>query len=68
MIVSFTSCETQSCAALPIINDDIIEGNKSFYYMLERTADLDERIKLNSTVKGKLVILNDDDGMLPHYW
>ena len=66
MVVSFAHCDTQSCAALPIINDDIIEGNKSFHYMLERTADLDERIKLDSTV-GELVILNDDNGMLPSY-
>ena len=66
VILSFACCDTQSCAALPIINDDIIEGNKSFHYMLERTPDLDERIKLDSTV-GKLVILNDDNGMLPPY-
>ena len=62
LILSFVPCKIQSCAALPIINDDIIERNKSFYYMLERTTDLDERIKLDSTV-GELVILNDDNGM-----
>ena len=62
LILSFVSCEAQSCAALEIIDDDIIERNKSFYYMLERTVDLDERIKLDSTV-GELVILNDDNGM-----
>ena len=62
LILSFVPCQIQSCAALQIIDDDIIERNKSFYYMLERTIDLDERIKLDSTV-GELVILNDDNGM-----
>ena len=47
---------------LPIINDDVIERNKSFQFMLQRTPDLDERIKLDPTI-GSLTILNDDNGM-----
>ena len=47
---------------LPIINDDVIERNKSFQFMLQRTPDLDERIKLDPTI-GNLTILNDDNGM-----
>ena len=64
VLLSFSRCDTQSCAALPIIDDNIIEGKESFHYMLERTTDLDERIELDSTV-GELVILNDDNGMFP---
>ena len=64
LILSVVPCKAQICAALPIINDDIIESNKSFYYTLERAADLDERINLDST-GGELLILNDDNGNPP---
>ena len=58
LILSFVQCDIQSYVALQIIDDDIIERNESFYFMLERTVDLDERIKLDSTV-GELLITSN---------
>jgi hypothetical protein len=60
--LSFNACEQTACHMLPIINDDVIERNKSFQFMLQRTPDLDERIKLDPTI-GNLTILNDDNVM-----
>ena len=60
--LSFPPCEAQACSKLPIINDDVVERNKSFVFMLESTPELQERIKL-TPLTGVLVLLNDDNGM-----
>ena len=65
--LSFSPCEDRVCSQLPIINDDVIERNKSFQFMLERTPKLHQGIKLNNST-GTLILLNDDNGMYgyPH--
>ena len=59
--LSFAPCEARACSLLPIINDDVIERNKSFQFMMERTPQLQERIKLKNST-GTFILL-DDNGM-----
>ena len=60
--LSFAPCEAIACSLLPIINDDVIERNKWFHFMLERTPQLHQGIKLNNSTE-TLNLLNDDNGM-----
>ena len=39
--LQFENCNTTQCHCIPIVDDDVLEGNEMFYVTLEGTADLD---------------------------
>ena len=58
-ILAFGKCDTRQCTEIPIVDDMIVEMNKSFFVTLERTSGLDSRIRLNP-VEEEVEIINDD--------
>ena len=56
------------CHSIPIVNDDILESNETFYVTvtLEGTADMDrDKIKLDP-VDGTIHIFDDDPPRCKH--
>ena len=60
--LNFTACEEIACTNISIVDNEIVEKNKSFTISLEKTTDLDKRISLSPD--RKQVTILDDDGML----
>ena len=40
--MQFHKCNMTQCHCIPIVDDDVFEGNEMFYVTLEGTADLDK--------------------------
>lgn len=59
----FDRCSLEQCVAITLINDETLELNETFVISLERTAGLDERIRLVDTLKVVAIIDDDVDGM-----
>ena len=62
-LLIFDSCETQQCTDIIIINDTVndtrLGNSNSFFVNLQRTPDLDPRIKLDPLV-AKIEITNNN--------
>ena len=50
----------KSCVRVSIVDDELMENDESFNVTLERTADLDSRIRLDPVVG--VVEITDNDG------
>ena len=61
-LITFLPFERRACSRIFIFDDDIAERNESFQFSLKRTADLDGRIRLNSS-PGEILI-EDNDGII----
>ena len=59
--LSFAPCQERVCVAPNIISNDVAEEQKQLLLMLERTADLDQRIATSNLTPPLLII--DDDGI-----
>ena len=58
--LQFENCNMEQCHYIPIVDDDIIEGNEMFYVTLKRASDSDN-IKL-LRVNGSIKIIDDEGG------
>ena len=58
--LQFEKCNMTQCHFIPIVDDDIIEGNEMFYVTLKRASDGDN-IKL-LRVNGSIQIIDDEGG------
>ena len=55
----FSACDKEACVSVPIIDDDLVEGEERFLVTLSASDDFDSRITLSPTTAE--VIINDDD-------
>ena len=60
LLISFSPCQRSSCAVVTIEDDDVVEKTERVVIRLERTADLNSRIKIGVS-SGVLEV--EDDGM-----
>ena len=63
-IMAFDACDTRKCTEILIVDDTIVETTESFSLILERTSDLDSRIRLDPVDRD--VKITDDDGVQLH--
>ena len=56
--LEFENCIMIQCHCIPIVDDDVLEGNEMFYVTLERGSDRDN-IKLHR-VNGSIHIIDND--------
>ena len=58
--LQFENCNMTQCHCIPIVDDDVLEGNETFYVTLERASDLDlDKVLLDPT-NGTIEIVNDE--------
>ena len=58
--LQFENCNMTQCHCIPIVDDDVFEGNEIFYVTLEGTADLDlDKVLLDPT-NGTIDILDNE--------
>ena len=57
--LTFLSCEMRACNYISIIDDSNAERDRTLQIVLERTADLDRRIRLDPSA-AELTIVDDD--------
>ena len=55
----FEPCTKQSCVEISILDDDQVEIDEVFNIILERTPELDKKIKLDP-VDGQIQIMEND--------
>ena len=60
MTLQFENCNMTQCHCIPIVDDDVFEGNEMFYVTLEGTADLDLDKVLLDPVNGRIEIFDND--------
>ena len=58
--LQFENCNMTQCHCIPIVDDDVFEGNEMFYVSLEGTADLDRDKIVLDPVNGRIEIINDN--------
>ena len=56
--LKFEMCDMKLCHCIPIVDDDVPEGNETFYVTLEGTADLDRDKVLLEPANGTIHILD----------
>ena len=58
--LQFENCNMTQCHCIPIVDDDVFEGNEIFYVTVEGTADLDlDKVLLDPT-NGTIDILDNE--------
>ena len=57
--LEFENCNTTQCHCIPIMNDDVLEGNETFYVTLEMATDLDRNNIILDPVNGTIEIIDD---------
>ena len=60
VILQFENCNMRQCHCIPIVDDDVFEGNEMFYVTLERIADLDRDKIILDLVNGTIEIIDND--------
>ena len=50
--LEFENCNTTQCHSIPIVDDNVLEDNESFYVTIERALDLDRDKIVLDTVNG----------------
>ena len=59
--LQFENCNMTQCHCIPIVDDDVLEGNETFYVTLKRVSDRDrEKIELHP-VNGTIDIFDNDE-------
>ena len=58
VILQFDKCNRHQCHSIPIVNDNMLEGDETFYVILEGPADLDRDKILLDRVIGTINIVN----------
>ena len=58
-ILTFDTCDNQSCVNVAIVDDTVFEDDELFYISLARTSGLDDRITLDP-ILGSILIINID--------
>ena len=58
--LEFEKCIMTQCHCIPIVDDDVFEGNEMFYVTLEGTADLDRDKIVLDPVNAAIEIINND--------
>ena len=59
--LKFENCNMTQCHCIPIVDDDIPEGNETFYITLEGTAGIMDRDKIVfDPVNGTIEIIDDE--------
>ena len=59
--LQFENCNMTQCHSIPIVDDDVLEGNETFFVILERASGSD-KIELYP-VNGSIQIIDDEGGM-----
>ena len=59
VVLQFDKCNRCQCHSIPIVDDDMLEGDETFYVSLEGLADLDKDKILLDQVNGTIKV--DDD-------
>ena len=57
--LEFENCNMTQCHCIPIMNDDVLEGNETFYVTLEMATDLDRNNIILDPVNGTIEIIDD---------
>ena len=58
--LQFENCNTTQCHCIPIVDDDVLEGNETFYVSLERASDRDRDKIVLHPVNGTIDILDNE--------
>ena len=58
--LQFEKCIMTQCHCIPIVDDDVIEGNEMFYVTLEGIADLVRDKIVLGPVNGTIEIIDND--------
>ena len=58
--LKFENCNTTQCHCIPIVNDDVLEGNEMFYVTLEEIAGMDRDKIVLDPVNGTIEIVDDE--------
>ena len=58
--LEFESCSTKQCHCIPIMDNDVLEGNETFYVTLEMATDLDRNNIILDPVNGTIEIVSDE--------
>ena len=58
--LEFENCNMTQCHCIPIMNDDVLEGNETFYVTLEMATDLNRNNFILDPVYGTIEIIDDD--------
>ena len=59
--LQFENCNMTQCHYIPIVDDDVLEGNEMFYVTLERASDLDRNKIILDPVNGMIEIVDDEE-------
>ena len=66
--LQFENCNMTQCHSIPIVDDDVLEGNEMFYVTLEGTADLDlDKVLLDPT-NGTIDIVDNEKCKCASLW
>ena len=57
--LEFENCNMAGCHCIPIVDDDIFEGNEMFYVTLERASDRDSDKIVLRPVNGTIQIIDN---------
>ena len=60
VILQFESCNMTQCHCIPIVDDDVFEGNEMFYVTLEGIADLDRDKIILDPSNGTIEIIDNE--------
>ena len=61
-LIRFSPCQRRSCVAVSIEDDDVVERTERVVIRLERTDDLNNRIRFGVS-SGVIEVEDDNDGM-----
>ena len=68
LLIRFSPCQRSSCAVVSIEDDDVVEKIERIVIRLERTVDLNSRIRFGIS-SGVIEVEDDNDGMCCNvYW
>ena len=58
--LQFENCNMTQCHCIPIVDDDVLEGNETFYVTLEAADDLERDNIVLDPVNGTIEIVDDE--------
>ena len=58
--LKFEMCDMTLCHSIPIVDDNVPEGNETFYVTLEGTADMDRNRIILDPADGTIEIIDDE--------
>ena len=57
--LKFENCNLTQCHYIPIVDDDVFEGNETFYVTLERASDRERNNIILDPINGTIEIIDN---------